>query len=664
MKPLQIGGMMVVVAIVLVLIPARPALAATTSLRPTSYTTTSGSSGGQPVSALAVQDQSGTQDDWEKYVEFLTPGVSYTGARMYSVPAAIPLDSLSAIQVRANYRGPLKSTQRWIWSVYDWKAGAYVTIGDNSAAAGWEWTLLTFIVPGTPADYVHRDTHRIKVRLQSGSAVDDADLDYEAVRLSWSDAPPAGNYYVATTGSNSNPGTLTAPWRTVQFAANVVPPGSNVYVRGGIYNEAVTIKVSGTAAGGYITFQNYPGEVPILDGTGLVVPDADTGMILIANRSYLRISGFEMRNYTTATRYRTPSGIQVQGAGHHLELRDNRVHHIRTNYNGAVGGDAHGISVSGTSATRSLRHLIIDGNELFALRLGSSEALVLNGNVEQFEVTNNRVHDTNNIGIDLAGFYGVSPDPATDQARNGVVRGNVVYNITSYNNPAYGPHYAANGIYVDGGRDIRIERNTVYATDIGVEVASESAGRLTSGVTVRNNMIYRNRVVGISLGGYDTQRGGTANCVIVNNTLYANDTLKTGTGEINLQYDTRNNIIKNNIFVSNNQGILIGNDYTRNSGNVVNSNLYYVAGGGSGTWVWKTMPYDGFAAYRAATGNDGASRFVVPRFVDAAAANFHLQTTSPAINAGENLAAAGSLDFDGQARIQSGRIDIGADEKR
>ena len=78
-------------------------------------------------------------------------------------------------------------------------------------------------------------------------------------------------YYVSTLGSDNNAGTLAAPWRTIQKAANTVKAGDTVQVRGGMYNEIVTMKTSGNASSGYITFQNYPGESPIVDGTGLAV---------------------------------------------------------------------------------------------------------------------------------------------------------------------------------------------------------------------------------------------------------------------------------------------------------------------------------------------------------------------------------------------------------
>ena len=68
---------------------------------------------------------------------------------------------------------------------------------------------------------------------------------------------------------------------------------------------------------------------------------------------------------------------------------------------------------------------------------------------------------------------------------------------------------------------------------------------------LRNNFVYHNTSVGIAIGGYDTRRGSTKHCVIVNNTLFGNDYRQEGNGELLVQFDTRNNVIKNNIFSAN-----------------------------------------------------------------------------------------------------------------
>src|ERR1700685_3030611 len=70
---------------------------------------------------------------------------------------------------------------------------------------------------------------------------------------------PAGSsgdtYYVSTTGSDSNPGTIGAPWRTIQHAASTVGAGATVDVFGGVYNESVNFPASGRASAP-ITFQS------------------------------------------------------------------------------------------------------------------------------------------------------------------------------------------------------------------------------------------------------------------------------------------------------------------------------------------------------------------------------------------------------------------------
>ncbi|MCK5921798.1 MAG: DUF1565 domain-containing protein, partial [Methylococcales bacterium] len=254
------------------------------------------------------------------------------------------------------------------------------------------------------------------------------------------DSPSLTTYYVATTGNDANPGTLAQPWATVQHAATTAVAGDTVLVRGGSYGERVTIANSGTA-GNIITFKNYPDETPILDGTSVTVPGSDNGLFLIDSKNYIRIEGVELRNYTTSNEDRVPVGIFVVGSAHHIDLIDNLLHHIETN--GRSDGNAHGIAVYGSDPSNSIHDIMIDGNELRDMKLGNSEAMVLNGNVEQFTVQNNSVHDNDNIGIDLIGFEGTASDPLVDQARDGVVRDNVVYNIDTITNPAYGGERSA-----------------------------------------------------------------------------------------------------------------------------------------------------------------------------------------------------------------------------
>jgi hypothetical protein len=474
---------------------------------------------------------------------------------------------------------------------------------------------------------------------------------------------PPGTYYVSASGSDSNPGTQPLPWQHIQYALNRVIAGSTVNVMNGVYNEYVNFPNSGTV-GSYIVLQNYAGAAPVIDGTGLPI-SGEVGLVSIVNKQYIKLIGFEVRNLKAGgAQSAFPQGISIRGNGAFIEIRNNKVHDIE---NSCSHCGAHGIAAYGRDPNASIHDLIIDGNEVYSGKFGWSESMVLNGNVEFFTVSNNIVHDNDNIGIDFIGFEGENPNPALDRARDGTVVGNLVYNINSFGNPAYGNERSAGGIYVDGGTRIVIERNIVHDSNLGVELGSEHSGRNTSFVTLRNNFLYNNTQAGIAFGGYDKRRGSTENCVIVNNTLYNNFTQRDWGGEIYIQFDTRNNIVKNNIIFAHDGRLFINNWSAVMTGNVIDRNLFFAVGGGSnGTWIWHNVYYTTFAAYQSASGNDATSLIGLdPLLVNPATGNLHLNAGSPAINAGENLPASqmGTVDIDGNARIINGTVDIGADER-
>ena len=480
------------------------------------------------------------------------------------------------------------------------------------------------------------------------------------------------SFYVSTTGDDSNPGTQTKPWRTIQHAVDTVRAGGTVNVRGGVYEELVSIKASGNATDGYITFRAYSGETAVLDAAHFT-PSGRQAVLTIHNQSYVRIKGFEIRNFRTAEHRLTPLGISVMGSGSHIELMKNNVHHIEQTFEGrdgpGHGANGFGIAVYGTDAKTAISDLVIDGNEVHHLKTGSSESLVVNGNVTNFRITHNVVHDNNNIGIDVIGFERTAPDPAVDQARDGVVSGNLVYNITSRGNPAYRNEENSDGIYVDGGTRILIEQNIIHDVDFGIELASEHKDRATSYVTARNNLIYHCHTAGVSIGGYAPERGHTDHCTVVNNTLYENDTSGTGSGEFQMQWNMANDIFKNNIVYAGPRCLTAVNKSRADKNQppvAIDHNLYYCASGSKGS-TWGTSPaaVTGFDNYVQSTRNDQHSRFLDPHFVDAAANDFQLRSDSPAIAAGATDGLpVGERDLEGSARIKSGNIDIGCYQRQ
>src|SRR5438552_1700784 len=76
-------------------------------------------------------------------------------------------------------------------------------------------------------------------------------------------------WYVSTGGADANPGSLAAPFRSIQKAALVARPGDFVYVRAGTYRETVRPARSGSAAAP-ITFQPYHNEAVTISGADVV----------------------------------------------------------------------------------------------------------------------------------------------------------------------------------------------------------------------------------------------------------------------------------------------------------------------------------------------------------------------------------------------------------
>ena len=477
------------------------------------------------------------------------------------------------------------------------------------------------------------------------------------------------DFFVSTAGNDANPGSETLPFKTIQKGCDAASAGSTIFVKAGVYSERVVLAKSGNASDGFVTLRNFASDAVALDGTGLTAPDGSSALLSITDQSYVRVQGLELRNYSTTTPNVVIAGIYVTGAGDHLEVRTCHVHHIANNAAvdaNKMGRDAFGIATYGTNGKTALTNLIYDGNEVDHCTLGSSESFTFNGNIDGFMVTNCTVHDNDNIGIDGIGWEKTAK--TNDQARNGVIRGNLVYNINSKGNPAYGNDSSAGGIYVDGGRDIVIERNHIYNADYGIEIGCEHKGKTASGVIVRDNIVHHCTVAGLGFGGYDLKRGTTINCQFLNNTFFHNDTSNTFTGEVNVQV-SKNNVFKNNILFATSQNVLITNPFakTKSSGNVFDYNVYYCDGGASvSAWNWNKKDYTGFDTYLAGSGQDAHSKFADPLFMSTGALpDLRVQAASPAIDAGDPAftPAVGETDFAGNPRKNGPAVDVGAFEK-
>ncbi len=109
----------------------------------------------------------------------------------------------------------------------------------------------------------------------------------------------ATEYYVAPTGSDSNPGTMASPFATIQKGNDAAAAGDTVWLRAGTYysTKQITLSKSGTSDAKRTKFWAYQNEVPILDCSKYVTTNkaADVAAILVTG-NWLHLRGLEIAN--------------------------------------------------------------------------------------------------------------------------------------------------------------------------------------------------------------------------------------------------------------------------------------------------------------------------------------------------------------------------------
>jgi hypothetical protein len=155
-------------------------------------------------------------------------------------------------------------------------------------------------------------------------------------------------YYVHPEGSDGNPGTGAAPFRSLQRAADVVEPGDTVVARPGIYtglDRIVSITRGGTESA-WITFRSEQKWAAVVDGQGR----ATEGWYFGPGAAYVRVEGFEIRNLRE-------HGFNTYGGRvHDLVIAHNRIHHIGRNCTDTSNGR------TGASLGAGTRRVTLDGN--------------------------------------------------------------------------------------------------------------------------------------------------------------------------------------------------------------------------------------------------------------------------------------------------------------
>ncbi len=493
--------------------------------------------------------------------------------------------------------------------------------------------------------------------------------------------------HVSPTGADVfGNGDIDHPYLTIAFAVQQAPPNSIVYIFPGTYSEVSEIYIDKPLN----LVKNGNGEV-IIDAIGRTSPATDKYMIAIVDADLVTIDGLTLKNCTG----NGSKGIWVLGSGSIITIKNCSISNIGWVSNNLTvpppnnNTVANAIKVEGTQLTPlSVVHIL--DNEVSNCATGWGEAVSLVGNIDGFLVEDNIVHDIANIGIVAAGNYAYTGAPAAvNQARNGNIRRNRVYNCMSAiaNSP---------GIYLDGAVDCTVEGNRVYQNAVGLSVGGEETvpaeASNSMGHRIYNNLVYNNSVTGMYIGSnnpnnavqlitvnnntfYKNRTGAAINGVTMIDGLPASSFADDFGGEILLQ-NINGTSVQNNIIYSldNKRAIVALEGYTV-SGFTSDYNVYFrddaaplfdLTGlsfnGSSAMTSFNTL-----AEFRTATSLETHSVFGAPGFVDAATFDLSLTPTAFATDKGNPTylsGFSGLKDVAGNPRVSNDRIDAGAFENQ
>jgi len=110
-------------------------------------------------------------------------------------------------------------------------------------------------------------------------------------------------YYLSPTGSDSNSGTISSPWWTLNKAWTVISAGDVIYMRGGTYTYTAQQFLSGKngTSGNYIFIWAYPGETPVITRASSFSHSPATNVGIYLNGNYTDWKGIEIYNFYQQT---------------------------------------------------------------------------------------------------------------------------------------------------------------------------------------------------------------------------------------------------------------------------------------------------------------------------------------------------------------------------
>jgi hypothetical protein len=292
-------------------------------------------------------------------------------------------------------------------------------------------------------------------------------------------------------------------------------------------------------------------------------------------------------------------------------------------------------SVNGSAVT-----VIDGGNVMRCLYLGSGG--VFNG----FTLTNGNVGNYRGGGGAYCGAQSSNNELLSDNelienclivSNSSGYGGGVIYGIVS-NCVLTLNRSAGSG----GGAESCVSYNCILSNNYAVDFGGGASG----GISTLNNCLVIDNVSAMGGGGVF---GSTLNnCLVISNAATFVD-----------EVGGADDCALNNCTVVGNKGtgVVGGGGYPGFIPYAKNCIVYY-----NGTIDIENIPLTNCCTTRYIPPGSAGCFTNAPLFVNPAAGDFHLQSNSPCINAGNNSFVTSTVDFDGNPRIVGGTVDIGAYE--
>jgi len=259
--------------------------------------------------------------------------------------------------------------------------------------------------------------------------------------------PPAGGYFVSTTGNDTGSGSLSDPWLTLQHAADAAPSGATIYVRGGTYGP-FSISRSG------LTFTGYSGEPAVVKGSAAADDAVHIEGVTSAVLSYLTVTG-NVVQYGSGIKVESSSGVTLS----HLIVHDNTSFGIRTN---------------NTSATIEQSDVYLNHTGIEVSRSGT------------VSIHNNNIHDNNKWIDPGVGAQGISFYLTTGSV---VAANNRIWGNHTLPGDPLGQEGKAFEIY--GARNVTMTANVTYDNRQVLETGTDPSRTPCTNLNFTKNVSYR-----------------------------------------------------------------------------------------------------------------------------------------------------------------------------